>query len=169
MTEELGERADRGPAIALLPFDGKSPGREVPMILHCNFEELRALASAGETVVSTAEAASAGAVSAPAEGVAKVEMLLPRLTGDFSIDTLDDQRRVRHAVSVIVNDLHSRLDQTIIEFNPAHEDAVTLYFDYGHSRSVLHRLDVIGAEMEAMVDLITGGRPDLGGSINFPD
>ncbi|HEX6369734.1 MAG TPA: hypothetical protein VF006_12515 [Longimicrobium sp.] len=139
------------------------------MILHCNFEELRALASAGETVVSTAEAASAGAVSAPAEGVAKVEMLLPRLTGDFSIDTLDDQRRVRHAVSVIVNDLHSRLDQTIIEFNPAHEDAVTLYFDYGHSRSVLHRLDLIGAEMEAMVDLITGGRPDLGGGITFPD
>ncbi|HEU4880765.1 MAG TPA: hypothetical protein VFT45_00930 [Longimicrobium sp.] len=139
------------------------------MILHCNFEELRALASAGETVVSASEAASAGAVSAPAEGVARVEMLLPRLTGDFSIDTLDDQRRVRHAVSVIVNDLHSRLDQTIIEFNPAHEEAVTLYFDYGHSRSVLHRLDVIGAEMEAMVDLITGGRPDLGGGISFPD
>jgi hypothetical protein len=139
------------------------------MILHCNFEELRALASAGETVVSAAEAASAGAVQAPAEGVAKVEMLLPRLTGDFSIDTLDDQRRVRHAVSVIVNDLHSRLDQTIIEFNPAHEDAVSLYFDYGHSRSVLHRLDVMGAEMEGMVDLITGGRPDLGGGITFPD
>jgi hypothetical protein len=139
------------------------------MILHCNFEELRALASAGETVVSAAEAASAGAVSAPAEGVAKVEMLLPRLTGDFSIDTLDDQRRVRHAVSVIVDDLHTRLDNTIIEYNPAHEEAVTLYFDYGHSRSVLHRLDVIGAEMEAMVDLITGGRPELGGSITFPD
>jgi len=34
---------------------------------------------------------------------------------------------------------------------------------------VLHRLDVIGAEMEAMVDLITGGRPDLGGGISFPD
>jgi hypothetical protein len=139
------------------------------MILHCNFEELRALASAGESVVSAAEAASAGAVQAPAEGVAKVEMLLPRLTGDFSIDTLDDQRRVRHAVSVIVNDLHSRLDQTIIEFNPAHEDAVSLYFDYGHSRSVLHRLDLMGAEMEGIVDLITGGRPDLGGSITFPD
>ena len=139
------------------------------MILHCNFEELRALASAGETVVSAAEAASAGAVSAPAEGVARVEMLLPRLTGDFSIDTMDDQRRVRHAVSVIVDDLHTRLDNIIIEFNPAHEDAVTLYFDYGHSRSVLHRLDVIGAEMEAMVDLITGGRADLGGSITFPD
>ena len=140
------------------------------MILHCNFEELRALASAGESVVSAAEAASStGAVSAPAEGVAKVEMLLPRLTGDFSIDTLDDQRRVRHAVSVIVNDLHTWLDNTIIEYNPAHEEAVALYFDYGHSRSVLHRLDLMGAEMEGIVDLITGGRPDLGGSITFPD
>lgn len=139
------------------------------MILHCNFEELRALASAGETVVNAAEAASEGAVQAPAEGVAKVELLLPRLTGDFSIETLDDQRRVRHAVSVIVDDLHARLDQTIIAYNPAHEDAVTLYFDYGHSRSVLHRLDLMGAEMEGIVDLITGGRPELGGSITFPD
>jgi hypothetical protein len=139
------------------------------MILHCNFEELRALASAGETVVLAAEAQSAGSVSAPAEGVAKVEMLLPRLTGDIGIETLDDQRRVRHAVSVIVNDLHSRLDQKIIEFNPAHEDAVTLYFDYGHSRSVLYRLDQMGTEMEAIVDLITGGHPELGGAITFPD
>ena len=139
------------------------------MILRCNFEELRALASAGETVVLATEAASAGSVSAPAEGVAKVEMLLPRLTGDIGIETLDDQRRVRHAVSVIVNDLHSRLDEKIIEFNPAHEDAVTLYFDYGHSRSVLYRLDQMGTEMEAIVDLITGGQPAQGGGITFPD
>lgn len=139
------------------------------MILHCNFEELRALASAGEAVVSAAEAASEGAVQAPAEGVAKVEMLLPRLTGDFSIDTLDEQRRVRHAVSVIVDDLKSRMDQQIIDHSPAHEEAVTLYFDYGHSRTVLHRLDTMGAEMEGIVDLITGGHPELGGGISFPD
>jgi hypothetical protein len=139
------------------------------MILHCNFEELRALASAGEAVVTAAEAASPGSVQAPAEGVAKVELLLPRLTGDFSIDTLDDQRRVRHAVAVIVDDLKARMDQKIVEFNPAHEDAVTLYFDYGHSRTVLHRLDYMGSEMEGIVDLITGGHPELGGSITFPD
>jgi hypothetical protein len=139
------------------------------MILHCNFEELRALASAGEAVVAAAEAASAGAVQAPAEGVAKVEMLLPRLTGDFSIDTLDEQRRVRHAVAVIVDDLKARMDQKIVEFSPAHEDAVTLYFDYGHSRTVLHRLDYMGSEMAGIVDLITGGHPELGGSITFPD
>jgi hypothetical protein len=139
------------------------------MILHCNFEELRALASAGEAVVTAAEAASPASVQAPAEGVAKVEMLLPRLTGDFSIDTLDEQRRVRHAVAVIVDDLKARMDQKIVEFNPAHEEAVTLYFDYGHSRTVLHRLDYMGSEMEGIVDLITGGHPELGGSITFPD
>ena len=140
------------------------------MILHCNFEELRALASAGEAVVAAAEeSAASGAVQAPAEGVAKVEMLLPRLTGDFSIETLDDQRRVRHAVAVIVDDLKGRMDQRIVEFNPAHEEAVTLYFDYGHSRTVLYRLDQMGAEMEAIVDLITGGHPEVGGAIAFPD
>lgn len=139
------------------------------MILHCNFEELRALASAGEAVVTAAEAASPGSVQAPAEGVAKVEMLLPRLTGDVTIDTLDEQRRVRHAVAVIVDDLKARMDQKIVEFNPAHEEAVTLYFDYGHSRTVLHRLDYMGSEMEGIVDLITGGHPELGGSITFPD
>lgn len=139
------------------------------MILHCNFEELRALASAGEAVVAAAEASSPSAVQAPAEGVAKVEMLLPRLTGDFSIDTLDEQRRVRHAVAVIVDDLKARMDERIIEFSPAHEEAVTLYFDYGHSRTVLHRLDGMGSEMEAILDLITGGHPELGGGIAFPD
>jgi hypothetical protein len=140
------------------------------MILHCNFEELRALASGGEAVVAAAEGESqSGAVSAPAEGVARVEMLLPRLTGDFSIDTLDEQRRLRAAVGLICDDLRGRMDQRIIEFNPAHEEAVTLYFDYAHSRSVLHRLDQMGAEMEAIVDLITGGHPELGASIPFPD
>ena len=139
------------------------------MIVHCNFEELRALAAGGEAIVTAAEAAFTGPVSAPAEGVAKVEMLLPRLTGDFSIDTLDEQRRVRDALGLICDDLRTRMDQKVIEFNPAHEEAVALYFDYAHSRSVLHRVDQIGAEMTAIVDLITGGHPQLGGGITFPD
>lgn len=139
------------------------------MILHCNFEELRALASGGESVVTAAGESSGGSISAPAEGVAKVELLLPRLTGDVSIDTLDEQRRVRDAVGLICDDLRLRMDQSVIEHNPAHEEAVSLYFDYAHTRTVLHRLDRIGTEMEAIVDLITGGHAELGGSITFPD
>jgi hypothetical protein len=141
------------------------------MIFHCNFEELRALASGGEAVVAVAEGepSDTGAVSAPPEGVARVEMLLPRLTGDFSIDTLDEQRRVRDAVGVICDDLRARMDQRVIEYYPAHEEAVALYFDYAHTRGVLHRLDQMGAEMEAIADLITGGKADVAGGIEFPD
>jgi hypothetical protein len=139
------------------------------MILRCNFEELRALASAGEAVLASAEMDTPGAVSAPAEGVAKVEMLLPRLTGDFSIETLGEQRSVRHAVAVIVDDLRGRMDRKVIDHGPAHEEAVNLYFDYGHSRAVLDRLDRMGNEMEALVDLMTGGHPAMGREISFPD
>ena len=45
-------------------------------------------------------------------------MLLPRLTGDFSIETLDDQRRVQQAVAFIVDDLSARLDERIIGVQP---------------------------------------------------
>ena len=135
------------------------------MILHCNFEELRALASASEVIVMEAQA-RAGGVAAPPEGLVMVEKLLPRLTGDMSIETLDDQRRVRGAVHFIVDDLHRRMDQRIIESSPGNEEALNLYFDYGHSRTVLHRLDGMRAEMEAIVDLINGGNP---AGLTFPD
>ena len=136
------------------------------MILHCNFEELRALASASEMILSDAYA-RAGAVVAPPESVGMVELLVPRLVGDMSIETLDDQRRVQGAVSFICRDLHRRLDDKIIETHAAHEEAVALYFDYGHSRSVLHRLTEMGNEMEAIVELI-GGSGNAAG-VTFPD
>ena len=137
------------------------------MILHCNFEELRALAAASELIVGDAHA-QAGAVAAPPEGVVMVEHLLPRLTGDMSIETLQDQRLVQRAVQFIVGDLHRRMDQRIIDAHPADEEAVALYFDYGHSRSVLHRLDLMGTEMEAIVELI-GGSAAAGSGLTFPD
>ena len=138
------------------------------MILHCNFEELRALTAASEMIVGDAHG-HPGAVAAPPEALVMVEQLLPRLTGDVSIETLDDQRRVQKAVSFICSELHHRLDEQIIDTNPANEDAIALYFDYGHSRTVLHRLDQMGAEMEAIIDLIHGGSAAAAGSVTFPD
>jgi hypothetical protein len=132
------------------------------VILHCNFEELRALESASEMIVADGQGQT-GTAAAP-ESLVMVEQLLPRLTGDFSIDTLQDQRRVQKAVHFIVSDLHRRMDERIIQTHPADEEAVSLYFEYGHSRSVLHRLDLMGAEMEAIVELI-GGSP----ASAFPD
>src|SRR3954454_10106524 len=83
--------------------------REGSVILHCNFEELRALAAASELIVADGHGQS-GAVAAPPESLVMVEQLLPRLTGDMSIETLLDQRRVQKAVHFIVGDLHRRLD-----------------------------------------------------------
>ena len=138
------------------------------MILHCNFEELRALTSASEAIVADGHA-HAGSVAAPPEAVVMVEQLLPRLDGDMSIETLPDQRRVHTAVRFICGDLHRRLDERIIETHPAEEEAVALYFEYAHSRTVLHRLDLMAAEMEAIVDLIGGGSPTAGTGVTFPD
>jgi hypothetical protein len=131
------------------------------MILHCNFEELRALESAGELILASAPVAHP-------EDVAGVERLIPRLGGAVSIETLDDQRRMRDTIDYICRDLQDRMDSKILEFHPAHEEAVALYFDYGHSRTVLHRLDAMGTEMEAILDLIDGGG---GGAkhVTFPD
>lgn len=138
------------------------------MILHCNFEELRALTAASELIVADADG-HRGGMAASSEEVGMVERLLPRLVGDVSIETLDDQRRVQRAVSFICRELLHRLDEQIIATNPANEDAVSLYFDYGHSRTVLHRLDLMGAEMEAIIDLIYGGSATAAGSVTFPD
>lgn len=137
------------------------------MILHCNFEELRALTSASEAIVAEGHAHPGPSAARP-EGWVMVEELLPRLTGDVSIETLPDQRRVQAAVRAICRDLHRRLDERIIETSPADEDAVALYFDYGHSRTVLYRLDQMGAEMEAIADLI-GGSAAAGSGVTFPD
>ncbi len=136
------------------------------MILHCNFEELRALLSASELIVAESHD-QWGGVAAPPEGLVMVEQLLPRLTGDVSIETLDDQRRIEGAVSYIVSDLHRRLDQKIVETSPGNEEALHLYFDYGHSRTVLTRLNRMGAEMSAIIDLIGGSQAAAG--ITFPD
>ncbi|HEX8432173.1 MAG TPA: hypothetical protein VF625_12875 [Longimicrobium sp.] len=138
------------------------------MILHCNFEELRALSSAVEMMVAEAESPET-AVAAPPEGVAKAEQLVPLLTGDLTIDTLEDQRRIRETVGLIVTDLLRRMDEKVIEFSPGHEESVALYFDYAHSRTVLNRLDLMGAEMTAIIDLIAGGTPGAAAGITFPD
>jgi hypothetical protein len=137
------------------------------VILHLSFEELRAIASAGELIVA-AEAGGAG-VAAPPDWAASVEDLLPRLTGDVSIGTLEDQRHVRDTVGGIVTEMHRRLDVQIIETHPGHEEAVALYFDYAHARTVLDRLDRMGTEMEAIADLIAGRDPAGRGALNFPD
>ena len=127
------------------------------MILHCNFEELRALSAGAEVMMMEVAASSGSAIAAPAEAAALVEALLPRLTGDLSVSTLAEQRQVRGAVFAICESLHARMDESILAHNPAHEEAVNFYFDYAHTRTVLDRVDRMGSEMGAIIELITGG------------
>lgn len=141
------------------------------MILHCNYEELRALAGAAEMLAADAAAGDASFVAAPADALARVERLVPRLQGDMSIETLEDQRQVQDAVAFITRTLLARLDARVIETTPANEEAVNLYFDYAHARAVLARLEQMGAEMAAILELISGGGPTekLASSVTFPD
>jgi hypothetical protein len=141
------------------------------VILSCNFEELRALASGAELLLEGERGSSTGMVAAPAEALVQVAVLLPRLNASLSIGSLSEQRWVRGAVGAICQNLHDRLDDKVVEYHPAHEEAVALYFDYAHAFAVLKRLDEMGVEMAGMIELITGARPtdQTAQSITFPD
>ncbi len=129
------------------------------MILDCNFEELQALASGAEMVLSGDAGESGGSVAAPAEAIARVAALQARLGGDLEIETLAEQREARLAVRAICDELQERMDASILEYHPAHEESVALYFDYAHAYKVLDRLEDMGDEMTALIELMTGDEP----------
>ncbi|HET7275735.1 MAG TPA: hypothetical protein VFI91_11275 [Longimicrobiaceae bacterium] len=141
------------------------------MILFCNFEELRAISAGAELLLSGESDASGGGVAAPPEAITEVERLQPRLTASLEIATLAEQKALRSALSLICETLHTRMEDKVLEYHPAHEEAVSLYFDYAHVFAVLGRLEEMGAEMTAIIELMTGSPPtaeDMA-TINFPD
>ena len=144
---------------------------ENPVILSCNFEELRALASGAELLLHDSESAARGSIAAPAEALAQVALLQPRLTGSLTIDTLEEQRCIRSAIEAICTRLHERMDEKVLEHHPAHEEAVALYFDYAHAYGVLRRLDELGTRMKGMIELMTGEEPteESAKGISFPE
>jgi hypothetical protein len=142
------------------------------VILHVNFEELQALDMGAQLVRSAGSADSYSAIAAPSAAVAETEAFRAQLTGDISIETLAEQRQLRNTVSAICQHLRERLESKVIEFNPGHEEAVDLYFDYAHTVTVLDRLDRLGAEMSAMIEVMTGTAlvsTEAAASITFPD
>src|SRR5690606_13799493 len=100
----------------------RSTRRGGAMILHCNYEELHALAAGAELILDPFSVGTGG-VAAPMQAVSQVAMLQPRLTESLSITTLEEQRRVRHAVDAICTVLHERMDEKVLEYHPAHEEA----------------------------------------------
>jgi len=140
------------------------------MILHCNFEELGALRKGANALLNEDSGGNAP-VAAPPECRAEVEALLPRLSGDITMETLSDQRGVQKAVLAIVNRLKEEMDSGILATHPAEETAVSSYFLYAHALFVLHRLVELGQEMEALIEVMTGAppSPELAATFRFPD
>jgi hypothetical protein len=141
------------------------------VILHCDFEELRALASGVEAVLTSPGVEAEGGIAAATEAIATLETLLPRLTGDLSVETLAEQRQLQAAVAAVHADLHLRLDRAVVQSGPASEESVATYFDYAYVGLVLDRLERMGAEMADLVELITGAPPsaEAARSVTFPD
>jgi hypothetical protein len=141
------------------------------VILHFNYEEIQALAAGARAYLGEAGAPEPSAVLAPSEGRARVEALLPRLNGDLSLHTLEELRAVQGAVATVVELLRVQMESMVLETHAAAEDAVSAYFDFAHGLTVLHRVDEMAEEMEAMIELVAGGSPsaEAARTFQFPD
>jgi hypothetical protein len=139
---------------------------ETKVILHCNYEELRALRSGGRSLLE-GDAEELSYVLAPPEHRARVEALLPRLDGDVSVTTLAELRGVTLAVHAILQYLRAEMDAAVIATHAADELAVAAYFDFAHVLTVLHRLHDLASEMEAMIEVVTGAPVDAESALTF--
>lgn len=140
------------------------------MILHCNYEELTALQAGARTFLEREEPGH-GRVLAPSEARAQVEALVPLLEGDVSMATLGELRGVEAAVVAIVECLRAEMEVMVATTHAADEEAVAAYFDFAHGFTVASRLRDMAAEMEAMIELVTGAPPTPATirTFQFPD
>ena len=140
------------------------------MIFRCNYEEVSALKLGARAVLEGCER-DLHAVVAPPEAHGHVTALLPRLVGDLTINTLADLRAVQAAVDAIVVCLRIEMEAAVAATHPADEQAVAAYFEFAHAYAVLSRLQEMGGEMEALIELMTGeaATPELVREFVFPD
>lgn len=140
------------------------------MILYCNYEELTALKAGTRVLLDRAEADSERARLSPRLR-ADVENLLPLLDGDISLSTLGEVLSVERAVIAIVRHMRVDMETKVVVTHPAEEGAVAAYFDFAHGFVVEHRVREMAAEMEALIELVTGEEPtrEAVGSFDFYD
>jgi hypothetical protein len=145
-------------------------GLEDDVILYLSFEELTALSAEAERVLD-ASVVAAGGIAAPPRLLAEVESFAQLLGSDVNIASLDHQRSVRRVVDHFLVRCRHRMDALILDQHPAAEGAVAAYFDYAHVLSASGRVDRIGAEMEALVNVLTGEDPESEAArrFSFPD
>jgi hypothetical protein len=137
------------------------------MILRMSFEEGTALSAATERLLSSPEG---GGVAAPPEVLAELEANLP-LHGDISVMTLAQQRRLLRGLDFVLEHLKRRMDALVVELYVGADDAVNAYFDYANVLSLRSRLEPMGTEMVALIQLMTGSAPTAVTleRVTFPD
>lgn len=128
------------------------------MILRFNYEEVTALRHGGENLLH-AHGEDEGVVAAPPPSRVVVGQFLGQLEGDLSVDTLEDQMRIESAVRAIVGALRAEMEAAVAQTHPADEVAVASYFDFAHALSVLARVEEMGREMRAIIEITTGMPP----------
>jgi hypothetical protein len=136
------------------------------MILACNFEELTAL-NHGARAFLQEEGSGDAPVAAPPAVRAHVEALVPRLTGDISVRTLGEQREIERGLEAVVSHLRVEMEERVLAAHPADEVAVGAYFDFAHALAVLGRIREMGAEMRALLEVMTGEPPNRWALRNF--
>jgi hypothetical protein len=137
------------------------------MIVRVSFEEVTTLNAAAERLLSRVDG---GGIAAPPEVMAELEARLP-LRGDISVTTLAQQQRLLRAVDYVLDHLRGRMDALIVELYVGADDTVNAYFDYANVLTVRSRLDELGVEMVALIELMTGSKPtaQLAEDVTFPD
>jgi hypothetical protein len=140
------------------------------VILYLSFEELTALSAEAERVLDSSGSRTHG-IAAPPQFLAEVENFAQMLVGDIAVNSLEQHGSMRRVVDVLLQRARARMDTMVLEQHPAAESAVAAYFDYAHMLAASSRLDHVGSEMKALVDVMTGEDPesDAGRRFSFPD
>lgn len=136
------------------------------MILAVNYEEMTALSHGAKALLQEGRR-EGSAVAAPSATRAAVEFLLPRLAGELSVRTLAEQRQVERGVDAVVVHFRVQMEEHVLATHPADETAVSAYFDFAHALTVLERVREMGAEMRALVEVMTGEPPNRRTSQEF--
>ncbi|MEJ2538605.1 MAG: hypothetical protein P8188_01260 [Gemmatimonadota bacterium] len=142
---------------------------EVDMIVMVNFEEMLALRTGAEAILQDGPGSDVAVAALPEER-ALVEAL-PPLEGDLSVYTYHDLQQLQRGVEAILEVLRLEMDRQIVTLHPGAESAVVSYFDYGYALSVLSRIRDVGAEMRAIIEVMTGEPVDdhVARTFVFPD
>jgi hypothetical protein len=140
------------------------------VILHCSYEEMTAV-RAGARVALAGGEGHPTAVAAPPSVRPDLDRLTSTLDGDLTLSTLDDQRVLERALQSVVAALRVEMEVAVVASHPAAEPAVSAYFEFAHALSLLERVRTVGAEMAALIEVVTGEPPteESSRTFVFPD